>query len=117
MCVFVYVCHLANLSQSPGSDKNVAALRGHTLEWNEVRGASVVKPNLLREGGGCRDTQHSSRPGPQNIYVCMCLRVCMEESQAGKHLQSEDQGGNKKRKKAVLRSQRRPRSKGCSCVS
>lgn len=41
----------------------------------------------------------------------------MEESQAGKHLQSEDQGGNKKRKKAVLRSQRRPRSKGCSCVS
>lgn len=38
-CVFVYVCHLANLSQSPGSDKNAAALRGHTLEWNEVRGA------------------------------------------------------------------------------
>lgn len=47
------------------------------MEWNEVRGASVVKPNLLR-GGGCRDTQHSSRPGPQNIYVCMCVRVCME---------------------------------------
>lgn len=37
-CVSVYVCHLANLSQSPGSDKNAAALRGHTLEWNEVRG-------------------------------------------------------------------------------
>lgn len=39
--VSVYVCHLANLSQSPGSDKNAAALvraggGGHTLEWNEV---------------------------------------------------------------------------------
>lgn len=35
----VFVCHLANLSQSQGSDKNAAALRGHTLEWNEVGGS------------------------------------------------------------------------------
>ena len=27
---------LVNLSQSPGSDKNAEALRGHTLEWNDV---------------------------------------------------------------------------------
>lgn len=77
-CVPVYVCHLANLSQSLGSDKNAAALRGHTLEWNEVRGAYMVRPNL--QGGGYRDTQHSSKPGPEikraQEVVCMC--VCRE---------------------------------------
>lgn len=71
----VYVCHLANLSQSPGSDKNAAALRGHTLEWNEVRGACMVKPNL--QGGGHRDTQHSSKPGPEikRAQEVVCVRV------------------------------------------
>lgn len=64
----VFVCHLANLSQSQGSDKNAAALRGHTLEWNEVGGggvAVVVKPNL--QGVSYRDTQHSSRPEPRSL--------------------------------------------------
>lgn len=74
----MYVCHLANLSQSPGSDKNAAALRGHTLEWNEMRrGACMVKPNLQR--GGYRDTQHSFRPGPETQraqdIVCVCVSV------------------------------------------
>lgn len=36
-CVKRVSCvRLANLSQSPGSDKNAEALRGNTLEWNEV---------------------------------------------------------------------------------
>lgn len=75
MCVFVYVCHLANLSQSPGSDKNVAALRGHTLEWNEVRGASVVKPNLLRGGGGAVGTLNIPLDLDHRIYMCVCVYV------------------------------------------
>lgn len=45
----------------------------------------VVKPNL--QGGGYRDTQHSSRPGPETqraqeavrVRVCVCRAGVAEE--------------------------------------
>lgn len=76
--VSVYVCHLANLSQSPGSDKNAAALRGHSLEWNEQgRGARVVL--ISREGG--RLKRHSTflqtwtrdGEGSRGCVCCVCV--------------------------------------------
>lgn len=43
----------------------------------------MVKPNL--QGGGYRDTQHSSRPGPETqraqevVFVCVCRAGVVEE--------------------------------------
>lgn len=46
------------------------------MEWNEVRGASVVKPNLLRGGGAAVGTLNIPLDLDHRIYMCVCVCVC-----------------------------------------
>lgn len=69
MCVI-----LANLSQSPGSDINAAALRGHTLEWNELRGAwwSLISREGAIETLNIPLDLGQRRKGLRR-FVCVCV--------------------------------------------